>query len=86
MTAKTAKAKRQGRVFVDWVQNDATRSTVSVYSLRAARRPTVSTPLTWEEVERRERLSFGPGDVLARIEGLGDLFAPVLELEQKLPR
>jgi bifunctional non-homologous end joining protein LigD len=84
-TASTAKSDRRGKVLVDWLQNDPMRSTVSVYSLRAASSPTVSTPITWDEVERREPLVVGPEDVLARVEVLGDLFAPVLELEQRLP-
>jgi bifunctional non-homologous end joining protein LigD len=86
VTAKAAKEDRRGKVLVDWVQNDATRSTVSVYSLRAAPVPTVSTPLRWDEVDRREPLAFGPAEVLERVERLGELFTPVLELEQCLPR
>lgn len=85
MTAQLGRAARRGKVLVDWVQNDATRSTVSVYSLRAAQEPTASTPLTWDEVERAEPVSFGPTETLERVERLGDLFAPVLELEQRLP-
>jgi bifunctional non-homologous end joining protein LigD len=69
---------------IDWLQNDATRSTVATYSLRAAPYPTVSTPLAWEEVEAGAGY-FLAGDVLARLDRLGDLFAPVLELEQRLP-
>jgi bifunctional non-homologous end joining protein LigD len=86
VTAATSKEARRGKVFVDWVQNAPTRSTVAAYSLRATRLPTVSTPLAWDEVERRKPLAFGPGEVLERVERLGDLFAPVLELEQPLPR
>jgi bifunctional non-homologous end joining protein LigD len=85
VTAKPGREGRRGKVLVDWVQNDPTRSTVSVYSLRAARWPTVSTPLAWDEVERREPLVFAPAAVLGRVAQLGDLFAPVLELEQRLP-
>jgi bifunctional non-homologous end joining protein LigD len=75
---------RRGKVLVDWLQNDATRSTVAPYSLRRTPFPTVSTPLAWDEVERcaRERrpelLTFLPADVLARLELRGDLFAPLL--------
>ena len=84
--------ERAGRVLVDWLQNDATRSTVAPYSLRATPFPTVSTPVEWEEVEhaaaekRPELVMFLPRDVLARVERHGDLFAPVLELRQSLPR
>jgi bifunctional non-homologous end joining protein LigD len=82
---------RKGKVFVDWSQNDEHKTTVSVYSLRALPQPTVSTPLTWEEVEAVTRsedpgeLVFGPQDVLARVTEHGDLFAPVQEGEQPLP-
>ena len=86
VTAKPSKIDRAGKVFVDWVQNDPTRSTVSAYSLRAASRPTVSAPLSWEEVAGRQSLVVGPGDVVERIGRLGDLFAPVLEVRQTLPR
>jgi bifunctional non-homologous end joining protein LigD len=81
---------RPGKVFVDWSQNDRHKTTVNVYSLRAMERPTVSTPLAWEEVEgiaeSGEPLSFTAPEVLARVEELGDLFSPVQTLEQELPR
>jgi bifunctional non-homologous end joining protein LigD len=70
-------------VLVDWLQNDATRSTVAPYSLRAMPVPLVSTPVAWDEVERcaRDRdaaaLAFSPPDVLARLDAHGDLFAAV---------
>jgi bifunctional non-homologous end joining protein LigD len=83
------KSIRGGRVLVDWSQNDEHKTTVSVYSLRARERPTVSTPLQWEEVERArrpEQLQFDAGKVLKRVEKHGDLFAPVLEQKQKLPK
>jgi len=85
------KALRAGKVLVDWSQNDAHKTTVCAYSLRARERPTVSTPLRWEEVEaahrRRDagRLAFDAPAVLRRVERLGDLFAPVLTLRQGLP-
>ena len=85
------KALRPGKVLVDWSQNDQHKTTVCVYSLRAREHPTVSTPLAWEEVERavRERRSeplvFEAPAVLARVEAQGDLFAPVLTVEQELP-
>jgi bifunctional non-homologous end joining protein LigD len=86
------KALRVNRVFVDWSQNDDHKTTVCVYSLRARERPTVSTPVKWDEVkqclERKdgERLVFTSDQVLERIEKLGDLFEPVLSLKQKLPK
>src|SRR5438067_7076047 len=86
------KSLRPGKVLVDWSQNDPHKTTVCVYSLRAKDYPTVSTPVTWEEVaacaDRRDaaRLAFDPESVLARIEKRGDLFAPLLVLRQSLPR
>ncbi len=85
-----SKAKRGGKVFVDWSQNDRHKTTVNVYSLRAMERPTVSTPLSWDEVQEMadsgEPLAFTAPEVLARVEELGDLFSPVQTLEQALPR
>jgi bifunctional non-homologous end joining protein LigD len=89
--SKMSKVAREGKVFVDWSQNDRIKTTVGVYSLRAKDHPTASTPVTWEEVEEcLERgdpssLSFLSDEVLARFEELGDLFAPVQSLKQKLP-
>ena len=86
------KTRRTGKVFVDWSQNDQHKTTVGVYSLRARPQPTVSTPITWDEVEavRESRdpddLVFTSDEVLARVAEHGDLFAPVAELEQTLPR
>ncbi len=85
------KELRKGKVFIDWSQNDDSKTTVCVYSLRARPRPTVSTPVTWEEVQRvvdsgdPDDLAFEAADVLERIAADGDLFAPVAELEQSLP-
>jgi len=85
------KEVRAGKVFVDWSQNDEHKTTVSVYSLRAREKPTVSTPVTWEEVERTLKkkdaglLVFEAGQVVERFEKMGDLHAAVLELKQKLP-
>ena len=85
------KSLRAGKVLVDWSQNDVHKTTISVYSLRARERPTASTPLRWAEVEEAHRqrqadgLVFDAAAVLARVERLGDLFAPVLELRQALP-
>ncbi len=78
---KMAKDLRPGKVLVDWSQNSAAKTTVSVYSLRARPRPTVSTPVTWAEVEAcraPQDLAFTSDDVLARVDELGDLFAPLL--------
>ncbi len=86
------KSLRVNKVFVDWSQNDDYKTTVSVYSLRAKERPTVSTPVTWKEVETclkkedPELLVFTSDQTLARVEKLGDLFEPVLNLKQKLPK
>src|SRR5271169_5273378 len=86
------KAVRTNKVLVDWSQNDQHKTTISVYSLRAREHPTVSTPVTWDEVEQAlkkndaERLVFEAKDVLARVEKLGDLFEPVQKLKQTLPQ
>jgi bifunctional non-homologous end joining protein LigD len=81
------KELRKNKVLIDWSQNDEHKTTVGVYSLRARERPTVSTPLAWDEVEAGDpdALVFEADDVLARVEEHGDLFAPVAELEQELP-
>jgi bifunctional non-homologous end joining protein LigD len=81
------KELRRGKVLIDWSQNDEHKTTVSVYSLRARERPTVSTPLDWSEVEAGdpEALVFEADDVLARAEERGDQFARVATLRQKLP-
>jgi bifunctional non-homologous end joining protein LigD len=76
---------RRGKVLIDWSQNDEHKTTVSVYSLRARPRPTVSTPLGWDELDDPAALTFEAGEVLERIERDGDLFGPVLELRQELP-
>ena len=86
------KAIRIGKVLVDWSQNDEHKTTISVYSLRARERPTVSTPVTWDEVERALKkkdaglLVFEAPQVLQRVEKMGDLFAHLLKLKQKLPK
>jgi bifunctional non-homologous end joining protein LigD len=85
------KAVRTNKVFVDWSQNDEHKTTISVYSLRARERPTVSTPVTWEEVERlwkkndAQMLVFEAPQVLERVEKMGDLFGSVQTMKQKLP-
>jgi bifunctional non-homologous end joining protein LigD len=80
------KELRRGKVLIDWSQNDEHKTTVCVYSLRARERPTVSTPLRWEELEEPDSLVFEAADVLERVEEHGDLFAPVVELQQELPK
>jgi bifunctional non-homologous end joining protein LigD len=78
---RMTKSLRDGKVLVDWSQNSAAKTTVSVYSLRARPRPTVSTPVTWDEVAActtPEDLVFTSDDVLARVDRHGDLFAPLL--------
>jgi bifunctional non-homologous end joining protein LigD len=85
------KQLRTGKVFVDWSQNDEHKTTIGVYSLRAREYPTVSTPVSWDEVERTHKkkdaseLVFEAKQVVARVEKLGDLFEPVLELKQRVP-
>jgi bifunctional non-homologous end joining protein LigD len=87
IVASQRKDLRAGKVLIDWSQNDEHKTTVCVYSLRARERPTVSTPLAWEEVERGDpdELVFEAGDVLERVEEHGDLFGPVAEQGQRLP-
>lgn len=85
------KELRKQKVLVDWSQNDEHKTTVSVYSLRARERPTVSTPVRWDEVEAAlesrdaDSLRFEAETVLARVEEMGDLFEPLLSLRQELP-
>jgi bifunctional non-homologous end joining protein LigD len=92
VVSRMSKELRGGKVLVDWSQNDEHKTTVNVYSLRARERPTVSTPVLWDEVERclaakdPEVLTFDSGRLLARVDELGDPFGPVLTLRQDLPR
>lgn len=92
VVSKQLKELRTGRVLIDWSQNDQYKTTVNVYSLRARKRPTVSTPVTWDEVEKclkakdPELLVFDSEQVLKRLDKLGDLFEPVVKKKQKLPR
>jgi len=80
VVATQSRESRERRVLIDWLQNDETRSTVAPYSLRGVEYPTVSTPITWDEVERcaaerrPELLMFFADDVRVRLEQLGDLF------------
>jgi bifunctional non-homologous end joining protein LigD len=86
------KELRKNKVLIDWSQNDEHKTTVCVYSLRAKSRPTVSTPVTWDEVENIHEKGdpelgvFDSDEVLQRVDEHGDLFKPVLELKQKLPK
>ncbi|MEO7167778.1 MAG: non-homologous end-joining DNA ligase [Spartobacteria bacterium] len=92
VVSKMAKALRKGKIFVDWSQNDEHKTTISVYSLRAKDAPTVSTPVTWAEVEQTmkkkngKKLVFRCDQTLARVAKMGDLFAEVDTLKQKLPK
>jgi bifunctional non-homologous end joining protein LigD len=92
IVSRMTKSLRDGKVFIDWSQNDEHKTTVCVYSLRAKEQPTVSTPVTWDEVadalKRRsaKRLTFDYAEVLDRVERDGDMFAPVLAMKQELPQ
>jgi bifunctional non-homologous end joining protein LigD len=78
------KALREGKILIDWSQNNPAKTTVTPYSMRALPHPSVSTPVTWDEVEacagggRKGRLRFGPEEVLERVSSAGDLFAAAL--------
>jgi bifunctional non-homologous end joining protein LigD len=91
VVATARREARRGKVLVDWLQNDATRSTVAPYSLRATPWPTVSTPLEWAELEdalaarRPELLTFTPELVFERLERLGDLHAAVADVDAGAP-
>jgi bifunctional non-homologous end joining protein LigD len=86
------KQLRIGKVLVDWSQNDEHKTIIGVYSLRARERPTVSTPVKWEEVEHALKkedasvLVFEAGKVIERVAKMGDLFEPMIRLKQKLPQ
>jgi bifunctional non-homologous end joining protein LigD len=91
VVSRMTKRLRPGKILVDWSQNDEHKTTVTVYSLRARERPTVSTPVSWEEVtECHEQgdeavLTFAFDEVLRRADEQGDLFAPALSATQHLP-
>jgi bifunctional non-homologous end joining protein LigD len=88
VTAKMAKALRPGKVFIDWSQNNPAKTTVAPYSLRGRDHPTVSTPITWDEVrgcQHADDLVFTADDVLDRVDRLGDLFADLLHNRVALP-
>jgi len=92
VVSRQTKTLRPGKVLVDWSQNDEHKTTVNVYSVRARERPTVSAPVTWDEVAHCldakdvDLLTFDTAQVLARVAEHGDLFAPALSEKQKLPR
>jgi bifunctional non-homologous end joining protein LigD len=92
VVSKQDRKLRKGKVLVDWSQNDYSKTTVAVYSLRCRPRPWVSMPLTWDEVTELaddgdpDAVRFEAPEALERVAAKGDLFAPVLELKQKLPK
>jgi len=91
VTAKMAKKERDSNVFINWSQNDASKTMVCVYSLRAREKPFVSFPLEWRELENlagrgdSEKLQVVHSEAVSRAEKKGDLFREVLVKEQKLP-
>ena len=88
VTSVMKKQLRKGKIFVDWSQNSHHKTTIAAYSLRARPTPTVSTPISWDEVQSGadgEVLSFTAPEVLERVADLGDVFAPTATLEQELP-
>jgi bifunctional non-homologous end joining protein LigD len=91
VTARMAKKYRTAKVFINWSQNDASKTMICVYSLRAREKPIVSFPLEWRELEHAvglgdpDRLQVTHSEALSRAEVTGDLFQEVLTKEQKLP-
>jgi len=91
VTDMMTKHDRHGKVFVDWSQNDAGKSTVAPYSLRGLEVPTASTPLRWDEIDAAvddgdaRQLWHTADEVLERVEAFGDLHADVLTIRQRLP-
>src|SRR5437660_3972217 len=91
VTSNMSKSVRKGKVFVDWSQNDEHKTTICVYSLRAREEPTVSTPVTWDEVanclkkKKADPLKFVPAKLIPHVENKANPFAPVEKLKQKLP-
>ena len=93
VVAEMAKVKRKGKIFVDWSQNSEHKSTVAVYSLRARENgPFAALPVSWAELKTAMKknhaagLFFTPDQAVKRVKKVGDLFAPLLELEQRLPK
>jgi bifunctional non-homologous end joining protein LigD len=91
VVSRMKKELRKGKVFIDYSQNDEHKTTVCVYSLRARDRPTVSTPVTWDEVRScldsadPDDLVFDARQVVERVAEMGDLYAPVLSTVQEIP-
>ena len=85
VVSRMTKSLRPGKIFVDWSQNNAAKTTVAPYSLRAREAPTVSTPVTWDEVAAGVPLKFTAPEVLDRVEECGDLFAGTLDDAQRVP-
>jgi len=91
VVSRMTKSLREGKVLIDWSQNDPYKTTICAYSTRAKEEPTVSTPVTWAEVQRCVReddasvLRFTTDDVLRRVSRRGDLFADVATVVQSLP-
>ncbi|MGC2063801.1 MAG: non-homologous end-joining DNA ligase [Thermodesulfovibrionales bacterium] len=91
VTAKMAKEFRKAKVFINWSQNDSSKTMVCIYSLRAREKPVVSFPLTWKELENSagpvniETLQVMPSEAVSRAEKQGDLFQEVLTKKQRLP-
>ncbi len=91
VVSRMTKRLREGKVLVDWSQNDEHKTTVTVYSVRARERPTVSAPVSWEEIQRchdsgdPDLLVIDTDQVLARVAADGDPFASLLSLRQTLP-
>ncbi len=88
VTSNMAKAQRPGKIFIDWSQNSRHKTTIAPYSLRGRNVPTVSTPISWDEMgdcADGQYLSFEAADVMERVDALGDIFEPVATLKQELP-
>ncbi|MEV0074368.1 DNA ligase D [Amycolatopsis sp. NPDC050768] len=88
VTAVMAKAQRNGKVFIDWSQNSPTKTTIAAYSLRGRDQPTVSTPITWDEVSacrQAHQLAFTADDVLDRVNEVGDLLQPLPNTTAPVP-
>lgn len=88
VTARMTKSLRLGKLFIDWSQNNPAKTTIAPYSLRGREHPTVSTPVTWDEVREcrhAEQLVFTADGVLDRVQEFGDLFATLSENRAALP-
>lgn len=91
VTSKMAKEQRVKKVFINWSQNDSSKTMVCVYSLRAGERPTVSFPLTWKELEHLEsngnpdKIQVEQSEAVSRLKKSGDLFGEMLVMKQRLP-